>query len=115
MFFFGSGSAILPYLFYLLLIWGVFLVNGLAHQSVKYQKNRKIASENILEDSFIIAKDNVCYYSDNLKNQKDSNTTHLQNDYFEITLIPFPLNVFCVSGGDRRCLQGCISFRAPPA
>lgn len=41
MFFFGSGSNILPYLLYLGLIWGVFILNGILGTTLKNDTSRK--------------------------------------------------------------------------
>jgi hypothetical protein len=41
MFFLGSGSSILPYLISLVLIWGVFLLNGILENKLKKVIDKK--------------------------------------------------------------------------
>ncbi|MFO7656798.1 MAG: hypothetical protein R6W78_07005 [Bacteroidales bacterium] len=114
MFFFGSGSAILPYVFYLLLIWGLFFVNGLVHHSLKYQKNKGIATGVLHEASMTNAKDDAFYYSGNSAKKPVKNAIHPQKDYYITVLVPLPENGFNDSGGYGYCLQGSVSLRAPP-
>lgn len=114
MFFFSGGSSILPYILYLALIWGVFLVNGLVCNTVKKEIREtsiSYSSHEKTEKSFNVK---TYDYRDNTKSGKVEKHLEIFDNTCLWTFKLLPKTDDLIIGNLTRFLINCYSFRAPP-
>ena len=67
MFFLGSGSSILPYLLSLILIWGVFLLNGILDITLKKEIKENAGAVYEVKNTSSSLDKNSCNYEEHTK------------------------------------------------